>query len=53
MNFSRFTRKREHAIAFKSILRCKYLRVASIAEQADASASDRLFEGNIERGDEF
>ena len=33
--FSRFTRKREHAVAFKSMLRRKGVRVVSITEQAD------------------
>ena len=32
--FSRFTRKREHAVAFKSMLRRKGIRVVSITEQA-------------------
>ena len=34
--FSRFTRKREHAVAFKSMLRRKGVRVVSITEHADA-----------------
>ena len=33
--FSRFTRKREHAVAFKSMLRRKGIRVVSITEHAD------------------
>ena len=33
--FSRFTRKREHAVAFKSMLRRRGVRVVSITEQAD------------------
>ena len=33
--FSRFTRKRENAVAFKSMLRRKGVRVVSITEQAD------------------
>ena len=33
--FSRFTRKREHAVAFKSMLRRKGVRVVSITEHAD------------------
>ena len=33
--FSRFTRKREHAVAFKSQLRRKGIRVVSITEQAE------------------
>ena len=32
--FSRFTRKREHTVAFKSMLRRKGIRVVSITEQA-------------------
>ncbi len=35
--FSRFTRKREHAVAFKSLLRRKGVRVVSITEHADDS----------------
>ena len=34
---SRFTRKREHAVAFKSMLRRKGVRVVSITEHADDS----------------
>ena len=33
--FSRFTRKREHAVAFKSMLRRNGVRVVSITEHAD------------------
>ena len=33
--FPRFTRKREHAVAFKSMLRRKGVRVVSITEHAD------------------
>ena len=33
--FSRFTRKREHAVAFKSMLRRRGIRVTSITEHAD------------------
>ena len=51
--FSRFTRKREHAVAFKSMLRRKGVRVGSITEQADDSATGRLLEGIIESVDEF
>ena len=36
--FSRFTRKREHAVAFKSLLRRKGCRVVSITEHAGDSA---------------
>ena len=51
--FSRFTRKREHAVAFKSLLRRKGVRVVSITEQADDSPTGKLLEGIIESVDEF
>ena len=51
--FSRFTRKREHAVAFKSMLRRKGIRVVSITEQAEDTATGRLLEGIIESVDEF
>ena len=51
--FSRFTRKREHAVAFKSMLRRKGIRVVSITEQADDSPTGRLLEAIIESVDEF
>ena len=51
--FSRFTRKREHAVAFKSMLRRRGIRVVSITEQADDTAAGRLLEGIIETIDEF
>ena len=51
--FSRFTRKREHAVAFKSMLRRRGIRVVSITEQAEDSATGRLLEGIIESVDEF
>ena len=51
--FSRFTRKREHAVAFKSKLRRKGIRVVSITEHADDSATGRLMEAIIESVDEF
>ena len=35
--FSRFTRKREHAVAFKSMLGARGIRVVSITEHADDS----------------
>ncbi len=50
---SRFTRKREHAVAFKSMLRRKGIRVVSITEQAEDTATGRLLEGIIESVDEF
>ncbi len=51
--FSRFTRKREHAVAFKSKLRRKGIRVVSITEQAEDNATGRLLEAIIESVDEF
>ena len=51
--FSRFTRKREHAVAFKSMLRRRGIRVVSITEQADDSPTGKLLEGIIESVDEF
>ena len=51
--FSRFTRKREHAVAFKSMPRRKGIRVVSITERAEDNATGRLLEGIIESVDEF
>ena len=51
--FSRFTRKREHAVAFKSMLRRKGVRVISITEHADDSPTGKLMEAIIESVDEF
>ena len=51
--FSRFTRKREHAVAFKSMLRRKGIRVVSITEHADDSPTGKLMEAVIESVDEF
>ena len=51
--FSRLTRKREHAVAFKSMLRRKGIRVVSVTEQAEDNATGRLLEGIIESVDEF
>ena len=51
--FSRFTRKREHAVAFKSMLRRKGVRVVSITEHADDTPMGKLMEGIIESVDEF
>ena len=51
--FSRFTRKREHAVAFKSMLRRKGVRVVSITEQADDTPTGKLMEAIIESVDEF
>ena len=51
--FSRFTRKREHAVAFKSMLRRKGVRVVSITEHADDTPTGKLLEAIIESVDEF
>ena len=51
--FSRFTRKREHAVAFKSMLRRKGIRVVSITEHADDSPTGKLMEAIIESVVEF
>ena len=51
--FSRFTRKREHAVAFKSMLRRRGIRVVSITEHADDSPTGKLMEAIIESMDEF
>ena len=51
--FSRFTRKREHAVAFKSMLRRRGVRVISITEQADDTPTGKLLEAIIESVDEF
>ena len=51
--FSRSTRKREHAVAFKSMLRRKGVRVVSITEQADDTPTGKLLEDIIESVDEF
>ena len=51
--FSRFTRKREHAVAFKSMLRKRGIRVTSITEHADDSPTGKLMEAIIESVDEF
>ena len=51
--FSRFTRKREHAVAFKSKLRRRGIRVTSITEHADDSPTGKLMEAIIESVDEF
>ena len=51
--FSRFTRKREHAVAFKPMLRRKGIRVVSITEHADDSPTGKLMEAIIESVDEF
>ena len=51
--FSRFTRKREHAVAYKSMLRRRGVRVVSITERADDTPTGKLLEGIIESVDEF
>ena len=51
--FSRFTRNREHAVAFKAMLRRKGIRVVSITEHADDSPTGKLMEAIIESVDEF
>ena len=51
--FSRFTRKREHAVAFKSMLRRKGVHVVSITEHADDTPTGKLLEAIIESVDEF
>ena len=51
--FSRFTRKREHAVAFKSMLLRKGIRVVSITEHVDDSPTGKLMEAIIESVDEF
>ncbi len=51
--FSRFTRKREHAVVFKSMLRRRGIRVVSITEHADDSPTGKLMEAIIESVDEF
>ena len=51
--FSRFTRKRQHDVAFKAMLRRKGVRVVSIAEHADDTLTGKLMEAIIESVDEF
>ena len=51
--FSKFTRKREHAVAFKSMLRRKGIRVVSITDQGEDTATGRLLVAIIEGVDEF
>ena len=51
--FSRFTRKREHAVALKSMLRRQGVRVVSITEHAEDNPTGRPLEGVIETVDEF
>ena len=49
----KFTRKREHAVALKSMLRRKGIRVVSIIEHAEDSPTGKLMEAIIESVDEF
>ena len=51
--FSRFRVKREHAVAFKSMLRRRGIKVVSITEHADDSPTGKLMEAIIESVDEF
>ncbi len=51
--FSRFARKREHTVAFKSMLRRRGIRVTSITEHADDTPTGKLMEAIIESVDEF
>ena len=51
--FSRFTRNREHAIAYKSLLRRRGVTVVSITEQTDDTPAGTLTEGIIETVDEY
>ena len=51
--FSRFTRKREHAIAYKSLLRRRGVTVVSITEHTDDTPTGTLTEAIIETVDEF
>ena len=51
--FSRFTHNREHAFAFKSMLRKRGIRVTSITEHADDSPTGKLMEAIIESVYEF
>ena len=51
--FSRFTRNREHAVSFKSMLKRKGIRVVSITKHAADSPTGKLMEAIIESLDEF
>ena len=50
---SRFSRKREHAVTHKAMLRRRGVRVVSITEPADDTPTGKLAEGIIESVDEF
>ena len=49
----RMSRKREHAVAFKFMLRRRGIRVTSITEHANDSPTGKLMEAIIESVDEF
>ena len=51
--FSRFTRNREHAIAYKSLLRRRGVTVVSITEHTDNTPAGTLTEAIIETMDEY
>ena len=51
--FSRFTRNREHAIAYKSLLRRRGVTVVSITEHTDDTPTGMLTEAIIETVDEY
>ena len=51
--FSRFTSTSEHAVALKSMLRRKGVRVVFITEQSDDTPMGKLLEDIIESVDEF
>ena len=51
--FSRFTSKGEHAVAFKSKLRHKSIKVVSLTEYADDTPTGKLMETIIKRVNEF
>ena len=51
--FSRFSRKREHAVAFKAKLKELGIKVISIKEPSDDTPTGNLLEGMIEVLDEF
>ena len=51
--FSRFAGKRDHAVAFKSMLRRRGIGVTSITEHAADSPTGKLMEAIIESVDEF
>ena len=51
--FSRFTRNREHAIAYKSLLRRRGVAVVSITEHTDDTPTGTLTEAIIETVDEY